>query len=238
MRIAFVEDCGDELHETVAAVDEFFGKLNMTPEKQTFVSAQKFLEACHSDPFDIVFMDIYLEKESGMEAAKELSILNLPTEIIFVSSSTDFLLEGYSVHPAGYVLKPTEEHKGLLNDALKYALQKLTAAHKTIALSLPDGPADVVYSDILWIESYMRSVTLYLKNGDKLTVSGKYSEIEAVLLLDERFLKCGRAIIVNMDNIKKHEGIYFIFNGGRKLEISRRLRAELFAAHTKYILKP
>ena len=59
--------------------------------------------------FDLVFLDIILPDENGMELAKALRELRNETEIVFCTTSRDFAVEAFRVQATDYLVKPCSE---------------------------------------------------------------------------------------------------------------------------------
>lgn len=59
--------------------------------------------------FDLVFLDIFLAGENGMETAGALRAISPATEIVFCTTSRDFAVEAFRVQAADYLVKPCSE---------------------------------------------------------------------------------------------------------------------------------
>ena len=70
---------------------------------------------------DLLLLDIKMGQLSGMEAARILRKNNCNVKIIFITSMTQYALEGYEVHAFGFIKKPVSyiHFQRLLKDALK-----------------------------------------------------------------------------------------------------------------------
>ncbi len=67
---------------------------------------------------DVVFLDIQMPRESGLELARELSQQAAPPLIIFVTAFNEHAIEAFELHALDYLLKP------LNDDRLKQALTR------------------------------------------------------------------------------------------------------------------
>ena len=57
-------------------------------------------------PFDIVFLDIYLPGENGVDVAGELQRVSPETGIAFVTTSEEHAVDAFSLHALHYLVKP------------------------------------------------------------------------------------------------------------------------------------
>ena len=84
MRIAV---CDDDLAEQ-EQFDEALHGWDPTRSAEKFLSGTALLEAAREDPpFDIVFLDIYMPGENGMDVAKALGEISPETGVAFVTTS-------------------------------------------------------------------------------------------------------------------------------------------------------
>lgn len=63
-----------------------------------------------NDP-SIVFLDIQMPGESGLDLAKRLAELDAPPAIVFTTAHEKFALEAFGVQAAGYLLKPIRQEQ-------------------------------------------------------------------------------------------------------------------------------
>ncbi|WP_320956647.1 response regulator, partial [Enterocloster asparagiformis] len=67
--------------------------------------------------YDLIFMDIFLQKENGMEIVRRLRGYDRNVSVVFLTGSPDYAVESYEVWADGYLLKPVSQDKleNLLN---------------------------------------------------------------------------------------------------------------------------
>ena len=67
---------------------------------------------------DVIFLDIQMPRETGLQLARELSELSSPPLIIFVTAFNEHAIDAFELHALDYLLKP-------LNDSrLAHALER------------------------------------------------------------------------------------------------------------------
>lgn len=67
------------------------------------------LEQIKSIEADVIFLDIQLADESGMEIAQKLIELDHRPEIVFATAYDDYALKAFDLNAADYILKPFDE---------------------------------------------------------------------------------------------------------------------------------
>lgn len=224
MRIAIVDDCCEDretLRDLIAAYFAERAKFHEdSHEFCEFSNAESFLAAFVPGYFDIAVLDIYMDTISGMEAAKRVASSDRHCCIIIATSSLDHTLEGYSVHAAGYIVKPPAEHLPELYRALDFCAEMLAVGERSFELSMCSGLTKVMASDIIYLDRVRRKPMLHLR-GAVVELNGEFSDSAASLLEDRRFFMCYRSVVVNMDFIEAPIGNEFLLRTGERLPISR-----------------
>lgn len=72
-------------------------RLSLHAEIFEFESGEAFLVAARKKRFTLIFLDIYLEKENGVETTKKLRNFDEDCMLIFTTTSTDHALDGFRV---------------------------------------------------------------------------------------------------------------------------------------------
>ena len=95
MRIAICDDSHSEQEQFIKALHGW--DASRTPER--FSDGASFLAAAKETPhFDIVFLDIYMPGENGVDIGKELQKLSPETGIVFVTTSEEHAVDAFSLH--------------------------------------------------------------------------------------------------------------------------------------------
>ncbi len=104
--------CDDEklLQEEICRMcGEILQDMGVQHKIQAFGSTKELLAALDvQEGFDLICLDIMMPEKNGMEFAYELRRRDEETSILFISSSTTYLLDGYGVRPVQYLLKPVQ----------------------------------------------------------------------------------------------------------------------------------
>lgn len=103
--IAICDDIPQLCEEVYRLVAEQLGKREIDIRIHTFHSGQALLSS--GIVFDILFLDIELEKENGLEVAKEYPYKK-ETRIIFLTSHAEEMPNGYKVRAFRFLTKPVD----------------------------------------------------------------------------------------------------------------------------------
>ncbi len=233
MNIAIVDDLAEEREKIKLYLSEYRGISGLVYDISTFESAEEFLKNYRSYMYSLVFMDIYMDKTTGIEAAEYLRGKESDTVIVFLTTSREHMPEAFSVHAYDYLIKPVDEVRFFrLMDGITEKF-----SHTSQCLNIPAPGRDVLthYSDIAAVSSEGHSITLQDIRGNSCTARMKFSSIEEALLKDNRFLRINRGIVVNMDNVSDiSDGICSLRNGST-LPVNVRGRKQIEQTYANYM---
>lgn len=141
---------------------------------------------------DLLLLDIILGKDNGMSFAHRLRDKENQLPIIFVTSSMDYALEGYTVDSLGYVTKPI--NRNLFKQNLLRAWEK----HKkhTFCLTNPTQSISFQLNDVLYLDVMGKKTSIHLADGNILTITMSLSALKDQLPA-EQFIQCHRGYIVS-----------------------------------------
>lgn len=240
MRIALVDDLASERENVRSLVLEYYKihrkQYQILPEFFEFDSGEAFLESFSTGNYAFVLLDIYMKELTGVEVAQRLVTLDKNCSILFFTTSTDHMLDGYDVHALGYVLKPVVEHVPSLYKAIDRVMEKYNFDSSSLRVTTEHGSHLVLFQNIVYLECAARSLFLHIAS-DRIDITGKYADYSAPLLKDTRFLECYRNIIVNMDYIDVALESDFILKSGEKIPISRRKKSEVMEKYMAYFIE-
>lgn len=181
--------------------------------------------------FDLLLLDIKMNGKTGMEFAKSLRSSGNRISIIFITGSEDYLLEGYSVQPINYLLKPVSQE--VLEKALETDLQinqrsgfvYLKAGGRTVSL-----PAD----KITHFESFNHSVTAYMTDKTA-SYPVSLTVVQGQLSGEPRFFRCHKSYIVNMDHVNEISRGGVLLSTGVQIPTGRSYYDAFQRAFVKYL---
>ena len=107
IKIAFCDDDMEVLHQMNELLDRYRVERNEDITYAAFQSPFELLTEIEKGirP-DILFLDVVMPGQNGMDVAKEIRQYDTNMKIIFLTSSPEFAVESYSVGAYFYQLKP------------------------------------------------------------------------------------------------------------------------------------
>ena len=241
MNIAVVDDEKIELEAAETYLKNFlqenWAELNFAIE--TFSSAEEFLKIFKPGLFQLVILDICMPEIDGLKVAQVIRARgDDDANIVFLTGNDDFILDGYRVFAVGYFMKPITNHVDDFAKTFEHIFRKIHKNSPEIILKIADAKISVPFRNILYVDiDYRHRLCVYLADGKKFVTANTYSEIQPVLLADERFLECYHRIIVNMDYIKSMEPDDFNLLDGTSIPISQRKKKEVKVKFMRYFAR-
>ena len=216
-RIAICEDDATTREQIASLCGEILARLDTEHAISEFDCAEALegaLEAGAS--FDLLCLDIMLQDKTGVEMAQAFRTRDDQTSILLISSSREFLKEGYSVRPLQYLYKPVDprELEGVLRTDLR--LHRRAAR---LTLSLGGKTRVLPLSELLYVESQNHNAVACFpdrQEGFRITLS----EIERLLPAD-LFCRCHHSFLVNMSHIRQINRRALELDQGSQIPVGR-----------------
>lgn len=202
IKIAFCDDdCSvlNSLHELLVL---YRAKKNDNIDDYTFHNPLDLIaEIERGTRFDILFLDVLMPGENGIDAATEIRNYDKNTKIIFLTSSTEFAVQSYTVNAFYYQLKPicTESFFRLMDSVLSQC-QKDQAT--SLILHCKTGITRIEPAQLEYCEVIHQTLFLHLTSGKVLECTGSLNELCRQLVPYGSFLRPHRSYLVNLEYIQ------------------------------------
>jgi len=208
LRIAICEDTPTEAQTLISFIEQS----GIESEITHFLTGEALLDIFEKGLYDLIFLDVYMERINGIETAEGIREKDAQVVIVFTTTSDDFTREGYRLNAYKYMLKPIEASDVV--EALELATLKRDKAQGAVLSIVVDGkPVTILLSDIIYVESNNRRSVVYTEDGEYATLT----TIDALekMLPAPRFLRSHRAYVVNLDHVQDIDEDFLMDNGNR-----------------------
>ena len=234
IQIAIVDDRQADRRVLADKIADYMREYDLEYGLHEYENAESFLGLLPALDFDIVFMDIYMNGMTGVEAATRLRACDRDCKLVFLTTSEEHLREALSLSSSDYLSKPLEEQ----DFRRAMANCRVRPEHDVPVLEVVSGRQAVTLDTgrILYIDVAQRVVTIHTRE-QSLPVGGTFASVTQPLLTDRRFLLCMKGILVNMDKVKELEGDCFRMKNGVLLPVNVRGRKALLDTYQSYLLK-
>ena len=226
-RIAIVDDDKD----AQLRLKEFFNKYSEENDCKFVISFYEDGDEITDEykcQFDILFLDIEMKRVSGMKAAEIIRDIDKEVQIIFVTNSTQYAVEGYRVGALSYLLKPASYF--MFCKELKRCIDELDRNEsKYLVIATQSGVNKLVLDDIIYIESFRHKVIYHTTSDAEIEAYGTMKDLEKSLSGDD-FFRCNSGYLVNMKHVEGIKDEDALLTGKRVLKISRSRKKEFMEA--------
>lgn len=180
---------------------------------------------------DVAFLDVEMPGMNGMELAERIRMADREMILVFVSSFSEYAMEGYQVYAFDYLLKSRLDQKwDRLVERLRAALGK--GREEMYTIQTANRTERIPVNDILYIykeEKYVVIVTEAERFALRKTMQDTALEFEKY----RQFIQVKRGILINMEKIRRATARELLMNNGEYITIGRmyvdKVREQLHA---------
>ena len=222
-RVAICDDEATSLQLNAALTKTILDEEGISYEIETFDSIEKMADSLTrpGELFDVLLSDILASGMNGIEAAEKLRSLGEKLDIIFISSTAEYALDGYKVQALRYLKKPVDTE--MLREALLISYRK-NSQKDGLSVTCDGKLYNLDFKDIIFVESQARDVEITLKDRTVVTHM-KISDMEK--MLPEYFFRCHRSYIVNLNEVENIERYQATMKNEDYIPISQQLYTEM-----------
>lgn len=232
--------CDDQVIE-LNKINELLAEFNasfLSIHISLFTSSLKLsqdIEAIQST--DVFLLDIVMPHLSGIDLGKLIRIHNKDASIIFLTTSTDFALDAYSVEALQYLIKPVQ--KDNLFQAIKKSAVLASKKESYFQIQTRSEVIPVKTNDIKYIE-YKDHVLYFCVNDD--IIKSKFYRLSFTSLIPELFnhkdfIMTHRAYLVNMKHVNKIHPQTFEMDNLQQIPISSNKKTQVRNAYMNFLIE-
>ena len=200
-----------------------------------FDTGTKLIESIKSGSFySLVFQDIYLETESGMDIARAVKELSPDTQMIFVTTSLDHAVDAFKVQAVDYLVKPCSETE--IVKAFARVNMRLNRKETAPVVLNVGKEIHVFYTEkVIRIESDRHYTIIYQQNRKSDRVHINFTD--AAKLFGENYIEVRRGVLVNPNYIERISGTDIIISDGSVYKLPKAKKDSIVADYTGFLMK-
>ena len=216
MKIAY---CDDEKIQGVYlknAIAQWESQNKVPCELTIYGSAEEMLfENPDTFPFDIIILDIELDRMNGIELARIIREVDKHVLIAFLSNSREYVFQGYEVQAVRYFVKPLsgEQLFPVLDMVSHTSVQK-----QYIIIGSGGEKVKLDFDDIIYVEALGHYIHIYT---EKTNYEVKMNMNEITEKLKGCFISTHRSYLANLHHIERITKTECCLKGGYTIPVSR-----------------
>ncbi len=222
--------CDDEslqLKVSSLYIREIAARSQVSIALNLFTGSGELFSFLEKHPLDILFLDIDLGEDSGIDIAGLLAEKYPNLILIFLTGHREFTNEAFDVDALGYLVKPIQEQKleRTLTKAFDQAYGlKSRAADARLIITEENIKKEIRQSDILYIERVQTKSLIHTAKR----IYQVYEPLTSLCTrLDRNFLRINQSEIVNRSEIITIQGNTVFLRDKRQLSVGRAYKKSI-----------
>ena len=227
--IAIVDDTKQDIEALHGKVKAYLDGINERYVIHVFQDSVEFIRS--QEEYNIVFLDIHMDKLNGLEVAHLMRKISTDVILIFVTQMAQMAIKGYEVEAMDFIIKPAD--KASIDRVMQKAISRI-ANQSGVSLILKTSKEVISLSSnkIQYIEVYDHNLIYHTTQGE-LRVRGTLGEVRKKL--DEKhFVMCNRSYLVNLRYISSIHDNYLKV-GDEVIPVSKSHRKEIEKRFVVYL---
>lgn len=216
--------CDDDRHainslrKSIQDIIRYSNFNDLTYRYVTASTPSELYEHAKNTSIDVLFLDIQLPGESGLEIAKEFQTLYQDTEIIFVSSFESYVFFSMRFRPFRFIRKSMLNEE--LPEAILSVLQHINHPSTSLLLNSSNKAEIVHIPKIIFIEKEKKSNYIVIHLQNKLFKERANLSDTENKLSKHGFCKINSGTIININHVVKLSASSVEMSDGSTLNVS------------------
>lgn len=204
-------------------------------------SIRSTLEFIQTKEVDVVFLDIQLADESGLELAQKLQDFSQQPAIVFATAFDEYALNAFELYAIDYILKPFDEMRiqKTVEKLAKLSTKTIKPEVKKNSPLLKQDKLAISVDERILLITFEEIIYIFTQDGKTSVVTDKmtYQLNEPLINLERKlnntsFIRIHRSYIVNLDKIMEIQPWFnstynLIMSNSEKVPVSRTYTKEL-----------
>lgn len=205
IHIAICDDEKDFVARLTGLLNQYAAEIGEEIKITAYYDGMELIEK-YDTTLDLIFLDIQMRLVNGLRAAGRIRQMDEKVSIIFLTTLTQYGLEGYKYQAANYIIKPMKYVR------LKAEMDQWLKKHRnddspSMAITNDTGRYRVFLKSLRYVETFNRNLLLHTEQ-ENIICYKSMKEMEQELK-GKGFIRCHTSYIVNL----------FYVKGVNKLEI-------------------
>ena len=230
MKIAIAEDNPAERKWTLSLFHRFQEESGIQLEVTAYADGEDLLRD-YSSGFDLVFLDIEMQRMDGLTTAEKIREKDASVLLVFLTNMSGYAIRGYAVQASDYILKPISYE--LFAGKMREWIRRIEN-NRSQYVFVTDGEEQIRLStdSIYYVEVAGHRLSYHTDRG----VIEVWETLRAAekALEGKGFAKCNQCYLVNLRHVQRINKAT-VQVGPDELAVSRPRRKAFLQAVANYI---
>lgn len=208
--IAICDDDAIFIEYESKCIGEYMSAQNRQYQIDTYLSGEDLLrDAEKLQTYDIIFLDMEMKEQIGIEVAFSIRQICTEVYIIFVTAYVAYMREGYYVNAWRYILKDGGELKFGIEESLRSIIRNEQKKDFSHIFDFVEESRKLDVRNIIYIESNLHYLTFHVDEGEEVLYK-MYGRLDVVEqgLPGEYFCRTHKSYLVNAKYIRRIQRYY------------------------------
>lgn len=198
MNIAICDDQVGYLNLIKKKIIECFHEEEIELYVYTYSSVDEFIDSVKEHSYQFAFIEMRVENNHGIEAAKRLKKRNLACQVVFVSDQYRRVPEAFQVRAREYLLKPIKTE--VFKDVFDYLMNWYLDQNIKFVVPIRDIGRKRIFSvdEIKYFETYYNDLEIVTVNDEHFMTHVKNRYRLRTALKSRWFMQVNQSVLVNM----------------------------------------
>lgn len=230
MKVAVLDDTREDAQRLLDYINQFQEQQKCLIQTDIYHASMDFLEEYHSQ-YDVIFLDIEMPGEGGLEVAHEIRKKDTAVGIIFVTNIAQYAIHGYEVNAIDFIVKPVGYF--LFAEKLEKAMRFARRRNKhDLVVNDEEGIYRIPIEEVFYIKKERNDLIYF-------TSQGELRERGTIRLMKEKlaglgFEECNSGCLVNLSQIRCI-GKDNIMVRDFSVPLSRRMKKQFTQSYIDYL---
>lgn len=225
MKIALFEDDNTHAEKITDMIKEWAEQSGRSAAVVRFTGAvdpDKLL------PFDCVLLDVEMPGKNGVELAREIRGTGSMIPIVFISSHTEYSLDGYEVDPLRFINKNDRNLELKFIECMDKAAYESENSFKAVyKIKLSRKTISIPMIEILYFEIFNHDLIIH-------TITGTFQERKTLAELKrdlpKQFVQCARSYVINIFHAVEVAKKYVVLRNKQSIPVSSNYSDSVYEA--------
>ena len=230
LHIAICDDEKDFVANLTALLNQYAAERGEEIKVTAYYDGMELIER-YDPSIDLIFLDIQMRLMDGLQAAEHIRQVDETVGILFLTTMTQYGLEGYKYQAVNYIIKPIRYVR------LKAELDQWLKRHRkdtnpAIVVTNDAGKYKIALNSLRYIETFSRNLLLHTEQ-ENIICYKSMKEMEQELK-EKGFVRCHTSYIVNLFYVKGINKLEIVLVTGEAIPISQPKRKEFMKKLAEY----
>lgn len=226
-RIGICDDEIDTCNQLEYHIQKYLNEVYIECKIEIFYSGESLCQHLkNNEDFNLVFLDIELPQINGIQVGSFIRniLQDEITDIVYISSKTNYALELFSNRPLDFIVKPISFEK--IKIVLDLAVKRNGIRDRYFEFPYSRSVRKVPLQQIMYFKSDNKKIHIILQSGEEVIFNGKLVEVQKTLP-ELFFLQIHKSYLINYNYVSEYNYNWVKMINGDILNISKSHRKEV-----------